>query len=154
MPARGISHPTMIKVRDALSSVLRSAGCFGFLEANPLGKVHFPPDKRGRVEKTVLSPIDFSRLISSLGEPYGTMAYVAAFTGLRCSELCALRWKNSISIEQRYSKGDWSKTKTAMSAAPIAVDRQVIERIERLKTLVISVRAGCATRSYRAVKDD
>lgn len=41
-----------------------------------------------------------------------------------------------------------------MSAAPIAVDRQVIERIERLKTLVISVRAGCATRSYRAVKDD
>lgn len=93
MPARGISHPTMIKVRDALSSVLRSAGRFGFLEANPLGKVHFPPDKRGRVEKTVLSPIDFSRLISSLGEPYGTMAYVAAFTGLSWSELCALRWK-------------------------------------------------------------
>jgi integrase len=91
-------------------------------------------------------------------EPYCTMLYVALWTGLRVSELCALKWKciheNSISIKQRYSRGEWAKTKTKASAKPIAVETEVIERIYRLKQLTVNVNAGDAVRTYKVVKRD
>lgn len=84
------------------------------------------------------------------------MVYVAAYTGLRVSELAALKWENvhdeSIAVRQRYSRGDWSCTKTTASAATIAVARHVIDRIHRLKTLTVEVRAGRALRQHQVVK--
>jgi integrase len=79
-------------------------------------------------------------------------------SGVRCSELAGLKWKciqaDLISIKQRFSRGDWSSTKTKASAATIAVDPIVIARIERLKTLTVSVRAGRAIRRHKVVKSD
>jgi integrase len=67
------------------------------------------------------------------------MSFVAVWTGLRISEIAGLKWrsihKESITIEQRYCRGDWSCTKTPGSASTIAVDPEVIERIYRLKRL-------------------
>ena len=40
------------------------------------------------------------------------------------------------------------------SNATIPVNRKVLERIQRLRTLTVEVRAGRATRRYRAVKSD
>jgi integrase len=158
MPARGISHPTMEKVRDALSSVLRSAVKYGFLEKNPLETLVLPPDKRGKIPKPVITPAEFQSLLLLIPEPYASMVYVAVYTGLRVSELAALKWQNiredSIAVAARYSKGDWSCTKTPASAAPIAVASHVIERIQHLKTLVVDVRAGRAVRHHKVVKAD
>lgn len=82
--------------------------------------------------------------------------YVAVHSGLRVSELAALKWANinddSIMVVARYSKGDWSQTKTQGSAAPIAVDPHVVDRIARLKTLTVDVRAGLGTRHHKVVK--
>jgi len=158
MPGRGISYPVMVKVRDALSSVLRSAVRFEFLEKNPLEKLQMPPDKRGELDKPLLSPPEFQALLQLLPEPYASMVYVAVWTGLRCSELAALKWKciheDSISVKQRYSRGDWAATKTTASAATIAVESHVIARIQRLKTLTVEVRAGRANRKHEVVKSD
>ena len=86
------------------------------------------------------------------------MVFVAVYTGLRVSELIGLRWRNvhadSISIEERYCRGDFGPPKSAASNATIAVNQVVIARIHRLKTLVISVKAGRAIRRYQAVKHD
>ena len=156
MPARGISPPTIVKVRDALSSVLRSAVRYDYLEKNPLENLRLPPDKRGKLIKPVLTPAEFQALIQLMPEPYASMVYVAVYSGLRVSELAALKWDNidadSIMVVARYSKGDWSHTKTQGSAAPIAVDPHVIERIARLKTLTVDVRAGLGTRHHKVVK--
>src|SRR5262249_51502932 len=77
-----------------------------------------------------------------------------SYTGLYESD--GLRWKcihaDSISIRQRFSRGGWSAPKTKASAKPIAVEPQVIARIERLKTLTVSVRAGRAVREHQVVK--
>jgi integrase len=89
-------------------------------------------------------------------EPYNTMVFVCVWAGLRASEVIGLRWRDikndAIVISARYCRGDWDRPKTDASAAPIAVESEVIQRIERLKTLTIRVRAGGAIRQYPVVK--
>jgi integrase len=83
------------------------------------------------------------------------MVFVAVHTGLRVSELIGLRWRNvhadSITVEQRCCRGDRGAPKSEASNATIAVNRQVIVRIERLKTLTVEVKAGRGLRKYPAV---
>jgi len=158
LPARGIPYPTIVKIRDAFSSVLRSALKYRYVTENPLKDLELPADTRGTREKPFIYPAQFQALLEQIPEPYATMIYVAVWTGLRISELSALKWRNihldSITVERRYCRGDWSQTKTRASAATIAVDPAVIERIKRLKTLTVDVRAGLATRHYQVVKKD
>jgi integrase len=144
-----------VKARDALSSVLRSA-VPEFLVKNPLDGLRLPKDKRGRRRKPVISPEHFNNLVQLVSEPYATMLYVSVWTGLRVSELIGLRWRcinrDSISVEQRYCRGDWSAPKSEASAATIGVAPEVIARILRLKTLTVEVRAGHSIRKHKLVK--
>jgi integrase len=84
------------------------------------------------------------------------MIYVAVWTGLRVSELIGLKWRcihaDSITIEERYCRGDWSKPKTDASAVTIGVDPEVIARLLRLIALTVEVRAGRAVRKHKLVK--
>ena len=74
------------------------------------------------------------------------MTFVAVYTGFRVSELVGLRWNNvhqdSISIEQRYCRGDWGAPKSEASNATVPVNTSVIERIHHLKTVVVEVKAA------------
>jgi integrase len=130
---KGVTYPTIVKVRDALSSILRAAVGYEFLQRNPLEALQLPPDKRGKPTKPWISPTQFAALIELVPEPYATMIFVAVWTGLRISEIAGLRWRSihseSITVEQRYCRGDWSCTKTPGSAATVAVDPEVIERL-------------------------
>ena len=158
MPSRGIQHPTIVKNLDALSSVLRSAVRYGYLTKNPLENLRLPPDKRGKKPKPFIYPAQFAALLELIPEPYATMIFVAVWTGLRISELCALKWRSinadSITISERYCRGDWSCTKTTGSSATIHVDPAVIDRIHKLKQLTVDVRAGRAMRHHKLVKKD
>ncbi len=153
-----VSYPTVSKIRDTLSSVLRSAVDVDYLNKNPMAGLRLPLDKRPRQPKPVISPEEFRSLIEVVAEPYATMLYVAVWTGLRVSELIGLKWRSihadSITVEERYCRGDWSVPKTSASAATIAVSPEVIARILRLKSLTVEVRAGRAKRTYKLVKSD
>jgi len=152
-----IPYPSTVKVRDTLSSVLRSA-VPDFLVKNPLDGLRLPKDKRGRRRKPTITPEQFNSLVQLVAEPYASMLYVAVWTGLRVSELIGLRWRcihrDSISVEERYCRGDWSQPKSEASAATIGVSPQVIARILRLKTLSVKIGAGGqgAVREYKLVK--
>ena len=84
------------------------------------------------------------------------MVYVATYSGLRISELIGLKWHDlgfdSITIDERYCRGDWSEPKSNASNTTIGVDRSVIERIHSLKLLTVEVKAGLARRKYKLVK--
>lgn len=163
MVASPLTHESRDKIRDVLSSVLRSAVEYGLLIKNPVENVRMPAERRGKKRnKPYLSPEQLDRLVEAIPEPYATMVYVAIYTGLRVSELTGLRWEdiheNSITIDERYCRGDWGAPKSDASNATIAVNRRVIERIHRLRALTVEVCGGGpkarAVRKYRVVKKD
>lgn len=154
-----LSHESRDKIRDVLSSILGSAVGYGLLVNNPVEGVRLPRDKRPKFAvKPHISPEQFHLLVELIPEPYATMVYVAVYSGLRVSELIGLRWEDvheeSLTVDERYCRGDWDVSKSECSNATIAVDRSIIERIHRLKTLTVVVKAGRATRHYKVVKSD
>jgi integrase len=153
-----LGHESKDKIRDVLSAILGSAVQYGLLVRNPVEGLKLPPAKRGRNSKPYITPQQFQALLELIAEPYASMVFVAVYTGLRPSELVGLRWRNvhadSISVDERCCRGDWGAPKSDASNATVAVTAEVIARIQRLKTLTLDVRAGRATRHYRAVKSD
>lgn len=158
MASSELSHESKDKIRDVLSAILGSAVQYGLLVKNPVEGLKLPPAKKGRKSKPYITPQQLQALLELIAEPYSSMVFVAVFTGLRPSELVGLRWRNvradSICIDERCCRGDWGAPKSEASNATVAVTAEVIARIHRLKTLIIDVQAGRATRHYRAVKSD
>lgn len=151
-----LSFESRDKIRDVMSSILASAVTYGILVKNPMEGVRLAPARRGKRVKPYIDPLKFSSLLVLIPEPYATMVHVAAFTGLRPSELIGLRWRNvhadSITVDERYCRGEWGAPKSEASNATIPVNRGVIDRIHRLKTVTLEIRAGNAVRRYPAVK--
>jgi integrase len=153
-----LSHESKDKIRDVLSSIMVSAKRYGLIAINPVEGVKLPPSRRGSRIKPYVSPQQFNVLVELIPEPYATMVYVAIHTGLRVSELIALRWgdvgEDSITIDERYCRGDWSCPKSSASNARIAVSQGVISRIQQLKSLTVTIGSGGhgAKRKLRAVK--
>ena len=151
-----LSHESMDKIRDVLSSILQSAVRYELLVKNPVEGIRLPKPKLAKRSKPFVTPDQFMAMLNLIAEPYATMTYVAVYTGFRVSELVGLRWRNvhhdSISIEQRYCRGDWGVPKSEASNATVPVNASVIECIHRLKLLTAEVKAGTGTRRYKAVK--
>jgi integrase len=82
-------------VRNAwvlLSSILEKAVVYGYLSNNPTRGVTFP--QKGLKEKPALIAGEpFDRMLKNLNEPHQTIVRLIAATGLRISELLALRWR-------------------------------------------------------------
>jgi integrase len=156
MTGSALSYESRDKIRDVVSSILGSAVTYGVLVKNPVEGVKLPPGKKGNRIKPYIDPAKFLALLALIPEPYATMVYVAVYTGLRASELIGLKWKNvhadSITVEERYCRGEWGAPKSEASNATIAVNCSVIERIHWLKTVTIEIKAGSAVRRYAAVK--
>lgn len=151
-----LSFESKDKIRDVLASVLKSAVRCGVLLKNPVLEIKIPADRKGKRTKPFLYPAQFDALLALIPEPYATMVYVAIYTGLRVSELAGLRWddihSDAITIDERYCRGDWAAPKSNASNATIPVGPEVIQRIQALKEMIVSVRAGLAVRKYRVVK--
>jgi integrase len=148
------------KIRTVLGAILRTATRkYHFLHTNPMEGLSLPPERTGRRRsKPYLTSAQVDELIAQIPEPYATIVYVGIYTGLRISELAALRWNDigddTITIDERFCRGDWGAPKSESSNATIPVNREVIERIHRMKLLTVQVKAGRAVRRYRVIKSD
>lgn len=154
--ASGLQHESIDKVRDVLSGIMNAAIRHQLILKNPVEGVRLPPAKRGKRMKAWITQEQFSLLLAMMQEPYATIVFTAMYTGLRPSELAGLRWRNvhedAITIDERYCQGEWGSPKSEASNATIPVNPAVIERIEALKSMVVSVKAGYGTRRYPVVK--
>jgi len=157
-----LSGYIVLKIKEVLSSVLASAVRYDLLTRNPLTSVRVPRSKviNKKKQKPNITPEEFAQLVSSVNEPYATMVYVAAFSGLRVSELLGLKWEDvhddAITIDERFCRGDWSVTKTSSSAATIGVSPSVIARIRRLKKMEVEINWGGkgAKKRFKLVRSD
>jgi integrase len=156
--SRILSLQSRRKVWTVFSSIMAEAKKGGHLMFNPAEGIDLGRDVRGRHGQPFITPKQFESLLAIMPEPYATMVYVSVFTGLRVSELAALKWRNLdgrlLTIEQKYSRGHWGAPKSDASNTTIVVAKSVIDRIFALKGITVSVRAGSGTRIYKVVKAD
>jgi integrase len=153
-----VSRATAMKIKDALASIINSAVAFGLLIKTPLQSVKLPRSRVGRRAKPFITPEQFDDLVALIAEPYATMVYVCVLSGLRVSELIGLKWDDvhadSLTIDERFCRGDWSCPKTTGSSATLAVDSKVIERIEQLRDKEVTINWGAngAKKTFRLVR--
>ena len=125
-----------------------SAVKYGSLIRNPMPTVQIPRAKvvNRRKAKPYLTPEEFDSFLALVDKPYASMIYVAVHSGLRASKLIGLRWEDvhtdSLTVDERYCRGDWSVTKTPGSSAKVAVDSSVIARIQKLRSIEVELNWG------------
>jgi integrase len=154
-----VSHASASKIKDVLASVMGSAVRFGVVLTNPLTGVQLVPSRTGQKTKPTITPEQFGQLVDTISEPYSTMVYVCVLAGLRVSELVALKWEDvhtdSITIDERFCRGDWGCPKTTASGATIGVDESVVLRIQQLKGAEVTINWGAkGKKTFKLVSND
>ena len=80
--------------------------------------------------------------------------------GLRVSELIGLKWEDvhsdSLTIDEKYCRGEWGCPKTAGSSATIGVDTSVVQRIQQLRDVEVTINWGAngAKKTFKLVRSD
>jgi integrase len=98
------------------------------LQRNPLELVRLRGTSRRQRKPQILAPEKFQELIAILKEPYRTMTIVAMCTGLRVSEILALRWdhidfRNGVmQVQQGVVNGRIGRVKTEASQDEVPLD--------------------------------
>jgi integrase len=88
------SHPSLQRIRTAGSAVMSHAIRLGFLPGP--GPVHEakPEGRRSDFESYAYSLADVEWMLERLDEPARSIVAVAAFTGMRESEIRGLQWSD------------------------------------------------------------
>src|SRR5713226_9013780 len=104
---------------------------------NPMKLVRVRGASKREQEPTVITVIQFHRLLKELDEPCRTMAILDLATGLRCSELFALKWCDVVwgdlvlLVRRGIVTGVVSDVKTKYSNAGIPLDPALAEVLLR-----------------------
>jgi len=140
----GMLRGTLRNIRSLLSAIFRLAIQRGYLNGpNPIREVSIPTASEG-ADTYAYSLEEVTRLLMHLPQPAYTIAAVAAFTGLRRSELTGLTWQNysgdEISVTRSVWEGHVNEPKTRKSKAPVPV-------IAPLRRILDAYREQCARKT-------
>jgi integrase len=104
-------------------------------QRNPIELVRVRGLTKRQKRPLVLTPEQYQSLVDRLADPYKTMALVAMCTGLRVSEVLALRWdhldlsKGTLLVKQGVVNGRIGKVKTEASADEIPLDPAFVQTL-------------------------
>lgn len=93
MMRHGLSPTTIKAVHGTFSRIMNQAVLDGMIPRSPCVGVKLPKEGPGE-EMHVLEPAQIDRLAEALNPRFRTLIYTAAYTGLRWSELVALKVRN------------------------------------------------------------
>jgi integrase len=109
------------------------------VQRNPMGLVKLKGISKRLKKPQILTPEKFQELVSWLREPYRTMVIVAMCTGMRVSEVLALRWEHidfkagAMLVQQGVVNGRIGKVKTEASNDYIPLDPAFAQTLLDLK---------------------
>ncbi len=125
-----LSPKTRGQVRALMHLLFERAMLWGLIELqrNPIELVKVKDSSRRQRKPQILAPEKFRELVAILGEPYKTMVIVAMCTGLRVSEVLALRWEHIdfkagvMLVQQGVVNGRIGRVKTEASHDEVPLD--------------------------------
>jgi integrase len=125
-----LSPKTRGQMRAVLHLLFERAMLWGLIELqrNPIDLVKVKGTSKRMKKPQILAPEKFQELVEVLREPYKSMAVVAMCTGLRVSEVLALRWEHIdfeggvMLVQQGVVNGRIGKVKTEASQDELPLD--------------------------------
>lgn len=131
---QGLGATSQHHVFTRLSQGLSRAVRWQLMVANPCDQVD--PPRRGSYEPDVLNVEDVQRLLeAAAATPYGDLVYLAVATGMRESEIFALRWSD-IDVASGLLRIPQSKTRAgirAVALGPVTQERLYEHRQAQMK---------------------
>lgn len=120
-----LSHPSLQRIKTAASAVMSHALRLGFITgSNPVHEAK-PEGTRSEFEGYAYTWKEVEAMLGKLEEPARTVVAVAAFTGIRESEIRGLQWEDYSGQELFIRRAVWRKnvgdTKTPESKSRVPV---------------------------------
>ena len=135
---RPLASKTRGHIKGLMHRIFDCAMLWEYLppDRNPMSLVRIEGSSKRRKKPRVLTPEEFSVLVATVNrEPCRTMVILALCTGVRCSELVALKWSDfdwenlSVYIRRAIVSGRVDDVKTEYSEAPLPLDPALAEVI-------------------------
>jgi integrase len=125
LDATDLSHGSLLRIKSSASAVMSHARRLGFIiGANPAQGAR-AEGRRSTFEGVAYTLDDLQFFLKKLDEPARTVIGVAAFTGLRLSEIRGLKWEDYDGQELVVRRSVWrtftGDTKTPESKAAVPV---------------------------------
>jgi integrase len=139
LDALELASPTKEKIRRVMNVVYRRGQKSGLLprtgDGNPVAFV--TQSSKSNYKAVIVSPEQAFRIMMELGEPYRTLVFLVAVTGLRISEALGLQWSD-LDYERQmiHLRRVWvgnelvSRMKTDGSAAPVPLGELLADALQ------------------------
>ena len=134
-----LAPKTVRSMAAALSSSLRTAVTWGYLETNPVRGVSLPA-KRSVRERRALTTDEVKALLGKLQEPCRTAVILILLTGMRIGEVLALRWgkidwqRQAIIVDEGLYEGEVSTPKTTSGVRILPMTKLLVSVLLQWKT--------------------
>jgi integrase len=133
-----LSPKTRGQVRALMHLLVERAMLWGLIEPqrNPIELVKIRGTSKRQRKPQILAPEKFQELVATLREPHRTMVIVAMCTGLRVSEVLALRWEHIdleagvMLVQQGVVNGRIGRVKTEASQDDVPLDPAFVEVLD------------------------
>jgi integrase len=132
-----LANPTKSKMRNVFHALYSHAQRYEWYDRNPITKVRQSAQREKEPE--ILDVEELTGLLTALPDPFRSMVFVAAATGLRRGEFIGLKWEDidfeAALIHPRRSvvNQNIGKLKTVASAKPVALDPDLSIALANLK---------------------
>jgi integrase len=130
-----LAPKTKGNIRNVMAVIFNCAMRWGLIDlgVNPLALVRVKGISRRQTEPRILNPDEIQALIATLAEPCRAAVIVAVGTGLRCSELFALKWLDfdwehlTVLVRRAIVDGVVGDVKTKYSQSGLPLDPALAE---------------------------
>lgn len=136
------ANSLMRHLKGFLSGAFRYAVRTGTIRFNPMRETMLPKNLKPAEETYAYSLAEIQAMLKLLDEPARTVVLVAAFTGLRLSEIRGLRWTDLVDGMLNVQRSVWrthvSETKTVASAGSVPLLPLAVEALEEHRKTSVS----------------